>query len=102
MFSMPHTLTNKPLGLSAMYKSFITLMLVPCAFACMRAQNGDHFKLADYYSDNKKLTAETEAVFNSLSEEELVGQMIITSLGKLGKPYEQVKPLIENKKVGGV
>lgn len=85
-----------------MYRSFFTLLLIPCALACMRAQNGDHFKLADFYSDNARLSAETEAVFKSMSEQDRVAQMIITSLGKLGKPYEQVKPLIEAKKVGGV
>lgn len=68
----------------------------------MRAQELPPFKLEDFYAENTRLATETERIFGALSEEERVAQMIITSLGKLGKPYEQVYPLIEQRKTGGI
>jgi len=59
------------------------------------------FTLKDFYSDNAYLLKRTEEIFNSLSDEERAGQMIITSAGKLGKGNEYVKELIREKKIGG-
>lgn len=66
------------------------------------AQETTDFSLQNFYSTNEELNLKTQAVYAQLSEEERVAQMIIASLGKLGKPYETVKPLIEKKKIGGV
>ena len=60
------------------------------------------FTLADFYRDSERLQQETDNVFNALNEEQRVAQMIIASLGKLGKPYESVEPLIMQKKIGGI
>lgn len=78
-----------------------TTVLLLLAFAMGFAQPSN-FTLADYYRDNPRLTQETDDVFNSLSDEERVAQMIIASLGKHGKPYESVEPLIAQKKIGGI
>jgi beta-N-acetylhexosaminidase len=60
------------------------------------------FTLADFYGDNSALNEKTESIFNSLSDEERVGQMIIASGGNLGKSHETIRSLISNKQIGGV
>jgi len=60
------------------------------------------YSLADYYSANDNLDQQVQDVYNRLSEEERIAQMIISSLGKLGKPYEAVEPLIVSHSIGGI
>ncbi len=43
-----------------------------------------------------------EAIFNTLSDEEKVAQMIVTATGKLGKPKKEVLELVRNQKIGGI
>lgn len=66
------------------------------------SQEKQNFTLQDFYGDDMELTMQTEEVYAKLTEEERVAQMIIASLGKLGKSYSTVKPLIEKKQIGGV
>jgi beta-N-acetylhexosaminidase len=60
------------------------------------------FTLQDYYSNDAQLNTKVDEVYAGLSDEQRVAQMLITSLGKLGKPYTEVEPLIKEQKVGGV
>lgn len=60
------------------------------------------YSLQDYYGTNPLLAQETDGVFDRLTDEERVAQMIIASLGRLGKPLEAVTPLIEQRRIGGV
>ncbi len=60
------------------------------------------FTLNDFYKDNAELNSLTESVFNSMSDNDRIAQMIITSAGNNGKPDDIVLSLIKNKKVGGV
>lgn len=60
------------------------------------------FTLQDFYSNNAALDKKVNDVYNTLNKEERIAQMIITSLGRLGKPYEAVEPLIKERKVGGI
>lgn len=60
------------------------------------------FSTVDFYSDNKILDKKVNEVFNSLTDDERIAQLIITSSGSLGKPESVVKKLIKGKKVGGV
>lgn len=62
----------------------------------------DSFSLNDYYTNNPALDKAVNEVYAKLSPEEAVAQMIITSLGKLGKPYAAVEPLIKARQVGGI
>ena len=81
----------------------LTLLLVFVFGITISCQSQEaKFTLQDYFSDNEALSEKVELVYNSLSNEQRVAQMIITSLGKLGKPYEQVEPLIKENKVGGI
>lgn len=62
----------------------------------------ESYSLQHFYSSNEELDRAVNDVFSSLSERERVAQMIITSLGKLGKPYAAVEPLIKSRSIGGV
>lgn len=64
--------------------------------------NAQEFKLEDFYSDNQELRTKTEEVFNTLSDTLRVGQMIVSSLGKHGKPTEHVVELAKKGYVGGI
>ena len=59
-------------------------------------------QLDDFLSPSDQLQQEVDDVYSSLSEEERVAQMIISSLGKLGKPYAAVEPLIKTRQIGGI
>lgn len=87
-----------------LYFSFLTLCIaVGCSAQHKPANNREiHFSLNDFYSENTHLDAEVEAIFNRLTQKERVAQMIISSLGKLGKSNLEVTKLIQNKKIGGV
>ncbi|MEZ4720328.1 MAG: glycoside hydrolase family 3 N-terminal domain-containing protein [Flavobacteriales bacterium] len=60
------------------------------------------YGLQHFYLNNNGLTEKTNQVYERMTEEERVAQMIIASLGKLGKPYETVEPLIKERRIGGI
>jgi beta-N-acetylhexosaminidase len=60
------------------------------------------FTLKDFYTDNPELNKKVNELFDGMSLEERASQMIITAAGKYGKPHDQVKKLVQSKKVGGV
>ncbi len=63
---------------------------------------GQDFTLQDFYQEDAALNKKVDEVYNRLNQEERIAQMIVTSLGRLGKPYEAVEPLIKERKVGGI
>ncbi|CAN5384076.1 hypothetical protein BH10BAC5_BH10BAC5_25650 [soil metagenome] len=68
----------------------------------VKLKSHSKFTLNDFYKDNTELDSLTELVFNSMSDNDRIAQMIITSAGNNGKSDDQVLNLIKNKKVGGV
>jgi beta-N-acetylhexosaminidase len=80
--------------------TLILLFVVGITISCQTQEK--IFTLQDYYSNDSALAKAVDEVYNDLSEQQRVAQMIVTSLGKLGKPYEQVEPLIKEQKVGGI
>jgi len=58
--------------------------------------------LKDFFLSESKFNNSVDKFFNSLDDTERVAQMIMTSAGTNGKPFETVKKLVLNKKVGGV
>lgn len=60
------------------------------------------YQLSDFYSDNLELQKQVDLIFKQLKPEQRVGQMIVTSLGRLGKPMTVVEPLVQQRLVGGV
>jgi beta-N-acetylhexosaminidase len=62
----------------------------------------EKFKLMDFLSDNPGLMQKTDSIFNSLSDEEKIGQMIVAAAGVNGNPSAEVASLIKKKTVGGI
>lgn len=60
------------------------------------------YTLTDFYQYNSALEYKTDSIFDALSQQEQVAQMIVTSAGELGKPDATVKRLVEQKLIGGV
>lgn len=75
------------------------LLLLFISTLCISAQE---FSLVDFYSDNPALRKKTEAVFNELNDTLRVGQTIVPSLGKHGKPTEHVVELAKKGYLGGI
>lgn len=60
------------------------------------------YSLNDFLKDDSLLDAKVTKIFTSLNDTERVGQMIMTSVGTKGRPFEIVKRLVLSKKAGGV
>ena len=60
------------------------------------------FRLKDYLTDNSQLSRTVDIIFNKLTDEERISQMIVTSAGKNGKSYDEVLKLAKEKKIGGI
>ncbi len=60
------------------------------------------FTLADFQENSEDLNATALKIYESLSTRQRVAQMIITSTGRLGKPYDVVVDKVKKGSVGGV
>ncbi len=60
------------------------------------------FTLEDFYKQEKLLDQQVEQIFNSLTEEQRVGQMIVPAAGRLGKPDAELDELARKGWIGGV
>lgn len=60
------------------------------------------FTLKDFYAYNEKLSLKTDSIYNVLTQEQRIAQMIVTSAGELGKSEAVVTKLVEENKIGGV
>jgi beta-N-acetylhexosaminidase len=58
--------------------------------------------LGNYYDNNPLISRKVDSVYETLNDTQRVGQMIVTSVGKLGKPDSEVLSLVREKKVGAV
>lgn len=58
--------------------------------------------LDSFYSSDELLQERVQQIFHSLTDEERVAQMIVTSAGELGKKDEVVLKLAQENKIGGV
>ena len=76
---------------------FITIFLYSCFFS-----TAQEFTLNDFYKENQLLRMKTEAVFSQLNDTTRVGQIIVPSLGKHGKPTPHVIELAKNGMLGGI
>lgn len=98
------------LGLATMQKITLLVMslFLVCACEAQTPQTTNQpkleasFTLENYFSSSKALDQKVEEVFKTMNDQERVAQMIIASLGKLGKPYAAVEPLVKNKQIGGI
>lgn len=60
------------------------------------------FTLKDYYSGNTDLESKVDLIYNGLSDEQRVAQMIISSAGSNGKSNNEVITLLNDGIIGGV
>lgn len=58
--------------------------------------------LDDYFRDNQLLETQVDKIFDKLSEEQRVGQMIIPAAGRLGKSDAEIVELVKKQWVGGI
>ncbi len=82
-----------------MKKIGLIIIVVFAQLGCNIAQRP--VGLQDYFN-TPEAAQRAEAIFRGMTDEERVAQMIVASLGNLGKPYEHVKPLIKKRKIGGI
>ena len=79
-----------------------TLLLLILSILFTQNVKSQDFKLNDFYSYNPEIEHRVDKIFQSLSEEAKVAQMIVTSAGELGKPDKTVLKLAQENKIGGV
>ncbi|TYP76300.1 glycoside hydrolase family 3 N-terminal domain-containing protein [Aquimarina intermedia] len=60
------------------------------------------YTLSDFYGNSTELEQKVLTIYNALSEEQRIAQMIITSAGELGKPEAVVNELAKKGAIGGV
>jgi beta-N-acetylhexosaminidase len=60
------------------------------------------YSLKDFLKEDSMLNKRVNLLFDSLNDTERVAQMIMTSAGANGKPFDTVKKLISSNKIGGV
>ena len=78
---------------------FRTVLL---AFLFCVQYTAQDFKLNDFYEYHPALEQRVDEVFNSLDDTLKVGQLIVPSVGRLGKPDAHVIDLCKKGKLGGV
>ena len=59
-------------------------------------------ELSSYLSDRHDLSHKVDSVFNSMSSESRVAQLIMPAAGRMGHSEERIKYLIDNNFIGGV
>jgi len=81
----------------------IPQLLILCLLILSLNLQAQNYQLNDFFNEqNIVLECKVDSIFNTLSEREKVAQMIITSMGDLGKSDRTVEQLVSQKKVGGV
>lgn len=59
-------------------------------------------ELNSYLSDREDLSAKVDSIFNSMSTESKVAQLIMPAAGRLGHSEDRIKYLIDNNYIGGI
>ena len=62
----------------------------------------EKFILMDFLSDKPGLLQKADSIYNTLTDDEKVGQMIVATAGINGNPKAEVESLIKKKTVGGI
>ncbi|MFK8037348.1 MAG: glycoside hydrolase family 3 N-terminal domain-containing protein [Crocinitomicaceae bacterium] len=60
------------------------------------------YDLKDFFQYHPALAQKTDSIFQSISKQERVAQMIVVAAGRLGKPTSVIKQLITEKYIGGI
>lgn len=76
--------------------AILLLVVIPSALL------GQGYQLNDFLTYNPVLDQKVEAVLDSLSDEELAGQVIVAAAGGYGKSDAHIEKLVREGKVGGI
>lgn len=85
----------------SMKKITLTALYLILSFALF-AQKDSSYTLKDFYTENPTLDIKVNMIYDRLTNEERVGQMIVPAAGKLGKNTDYVLGLVKQKKIGGI
>ncbi|PID89726.1 MAG: hypothetical protein CSA05_00630 [Bacteroidia bacterium] len=77
-------------------------LVLPLLSCSQEKEYPEKYSLYDFFLDNAQLAAKIDSIYERMSDNERIAQMIVTAGGKLGKDNAVVERLIENKQVGGV
>lgn len=66
------------------------------------SQEKNPYTLEDFYRYSPELDQEVAEIFDSLTDAERAGQMIVQAAGVYGKPKKHMLKLIQEKKLGGI
>ncbi len=80
-------------------------ILICCLSFCLlqvNAQKDSSYTLKDFYTENPTLAIKVNMIYDRLSDEQRVGQMILPAAGKLGKNTDYVLGLVKQNKIGGI
>lgn len=64
--------------------------------------NPGPYSLSDFYANQVLLSKKVDSVYATLSDTQRVAQMIVSSIGKAGQPFDKVQRLVEKGYIGGV
>jgi beta-N-acetylhexosaminidase len=76
--------------------------LLIASSACQAQSSAESFQLEDFLANPPTLAKQVDQIYDAMTPEQRAAQMIVTSLGRLGKNMEDVRPLVEQSKVGGI
>jgi len=60
------------------------------------------FTINDFLADNKQLEKDVDSIFNTLTDETKVAQLLMPAVGRLGETNELITNKIKENKIGGV
>jgi beta-N-acetylhexosaminidase len=60
------------------------------------------FTINDFLGENKQLEKDVDSIFNTLSDETKVAQLLMPAVGRLGETNELITQKIKENKIGGV
>lgn len=60
------------------------------------------FKMEDFLSDNQQLEKDVDSIYNTLTDETKVAQLLMPAVGRLGETNELITQKIKENKIGGV
>lgn len=66
------------------------------------AERVEKYTFDDFFRDNQLLQTQVDKIFDKLSDEQRVGQMIVPAAGRLGKPDAEITELVKKQWIGGI
>lgn len=93
--------TNHCYTFTVMMKKTAFTLILATVLLNAKAQDST-YALKDFYTSNTTLALKVDMIYDGLSDEQRVGQMIVPAAGKLGKNTDYVLGLVKKNMVGGI